>query len=94
MKNITKTRTRTYENVEGRRIFLFVFNSESMTPMVANNALDAQLGINTEIIDNLNKLAENLKNLGLENDNITNAINDTLRYMGYEELWSPEVATA
>ena len=94
MSNITKTHTRTYENAEGRRVFMFVFDLERMTPIVANNALDATLDINTDLIDNLNTLAETLKKYGAENDVIINALNDTLRYVGFEELWNPEAATA
>lgn len=92
MSQTTKTRTRTYENAEGRRTFMFTF--DHLSPMVANNAFDAHIGAGNDIIDELNTLADSLTNLGVGNDVIENALNDALRYFGFVELWSPDTATA
>ena len=94
MSQTTKTDKRIYENAEGRRLFMFVFNVDFMTPLVANNAFDAYMGINTETVDQLNTLAETMKKLGMDNHTIENSLHDALRFLGFEECWSPENAIA
>ena len=94
MSHITKTSKRTYENAEGRRLFMFVFTSEHMAPMVTNNALDSSIGINNDTVDELNTLAETMKKLGMDNHTIENSLHDALRFLGFDECWSPENAIA